>query len=205
MNVNEPVTRELLRRLVRTITANPALWDDLFQEALIHLWGIESRRPGFTRSWYLQSCKYHLRHYLAAGRSIDSMKRREMQVQAETESDPEMELYDLEDSGESVLSHVCAREVITMLSRQLLPPEKAVLDCLADGMGPREIGRRLNISHTMVIKHRCKIASLLSRLERNQNGQWAPSRIRAAAPGDRAGSAAVFQAQRTLEGRSVLR
>jgi RNA polymerase sigma factor (sigma-70 family) len=195
MNVDEPVTRELLRRLVRTITSNPVLWDDLFQEALIHLWRIESRRPGFTRSWYLQSCKYHLRHYLAAGRSIDSMKRREFRVQAEIESDPENEVFELEESGESVLSDVCAREIITMLSRQLLPPEKAVLDCLADGLGPREIGRRLNISHTMVIKHRCKIASLLSRLERNRDGKWTPAnnRIGVLAEVDRVGSAALLE------------
>jgi len=167
MNVNEPGTRELLRRLVRAITANPVLWDDLFQEALIHLWRIEARRPGFTRSWYLQSCKFHLRHYLAAGLSIDSMKRREGRVENETEL--EIDAFDSEDGGDSVLSAVSAREIISMLSRELLPHERAVLDCLADGLGPREIGRRLNISHTMVIKHRCKIASLLSRLEREQN------------------------------------
>jgi RNA polymerase sigma factor (sigma-70 family) len=169
MNVNEPVTRELLRRLVRAITANPVLWDDLFQEALIHLWTIETRRPGHTRSWYLQSCKFHLRHYLAAGRSIDSMKRREGQVVFESEVDADSEPFEMEDTGESVLSAVCAREIISILSRQLLPHERAVLDCLADGLGPREIGRRLNISHTMVIKHRCKIASLLSRLGRVRN------------------------------------
>src|SRR6185436_246604 len=77
-------------------------------------------------------------------------------------------LYEPSDSGESVFSNVCAREIISMLSHQLQPHENAVLECLADGLGPREIGRRLNISHTMVIKHRCKIASLLSRLERAQ-------------------------------------
>src|SRR6478672_4836873 len=98
MNVNEPVTRDLLRRLVRTITANPVLWDDLLQEALIHLWTIEARRPGFTRSWYLQSCKSHLLHYLAAGRSIDSMKRREGRVHSEEESDHESEFFELVDS-----------------------------------------------------------------------------------------------------------
>jgi len=40
-----------------------------------------------------------------------------------------------------------------------------VLDCLADGLGVREIGRRLEMSHTMVIRHRSKIASLLLKLE----------------------------------------
>ena len=128
---------------------------------MIHLWITETRRPGQTKSWYLHSCKFHLLHYLASGRSIDALKRRDGQIDFEADSD-----YDVEaGTGDSVLSSVCARELIALLSRQLLPPEKAVLECLADGLGPREIGRRLNISHTMVIKHRCKIASLLTRLE----------------------------------------
>ena len=161
MHVDEPASRELIRRLVQNITSNPVLWDDLFQEALIHLWIIEARRPGQTRSWYLHSCKFHLLHYLASGRSIDAIKRRDGQIDYEADSD-----YDIEAvTGDSILSSVCAGELMALLSRQLLPPEKAVLECLADGLGPREIGRRLNISHTMVIKHRCKIASLVTRLE----------------------------------------
>src|SRR5436190_22004640 len=93
------------------------------------------------------------------------MKRREGRVHSDDQSEQESDFFELEDSGESVLSAVCARELISMLSQELLPHERAVLHCLADGLGPREIGRRLNISHTMVIKHRCKIASLLSRLD----------------------------------------
>ena len=46
MYVDEPTSRELLRRLVQNITSNPVLWDDLLQEALIHLWITETRRPG---------------------------------------------------------------------------------------------------------------------------------------------------------------
>ncbi len=165
MHVDEPTSREFLRRLVQNITSNPALWDDLLQEALIHLWITETRRPGQTKSWYLHSCKFHLLHYLASGRSVDSIKRRDGQIDFEAESDYEVGVRGVLDTGDSVLSAVCAHELMGLLSRQLLPPEKAVLECLADGLGPREIGRRLNISHTMVIKHRCKIASLLTRLE----------------------------------------
>src|SRR5881396_2617575 len=161
MFVDEVSTKESLVRMIRRATPNHALRDDLLQEALVHLWLTEARRPGQTKSWYLHSCKFHLLHYLASGRSIDALKRRDGQIDFEADSD-----YDVEaGTGDSVLSSVCARELIALLSRQLLPPEKAVLECLADGLGPREIGRRLNISHTMVIKHRCKIASLVTRLE----------------------------------------
>ncbi len=165
MHLNEPTSRELLRRLAQSISSNPVLWDDLFQEALIHLWITEARRPGQTRSWYLHSCKFHLQHYLASGRSVDSIKRRDGRVDFEADTEYDVGVRGVLDTGDSVLSFVCARELMGLLSRQLLPPEKAVLECLADGLGPREIGRRLNISHTMVIKHRCKIASLLIRLE----------------------------------------
>src|ERR1051325_9418111 len=106
MHVDQPRTKELLGRLVQNITSNLALWDDLLQEALIHLWMIEIRRPGQTRSWYLQSCKFHLLHYLACGRSIDSIKRRDRQMQYETESDYENSVHELMDAGESVLSSV---------------------------------------------------------------------------------------------------
>ena len=43
--------------------------------------------------------------------------------------------------------------------------QQAPAAILADGLGAREIGRKLKLSHTMVIRHRRKIASLLTRLE----------------------------------------
>jgi DNA-directed RNA polymerase specialized sigma24 family protein len=165
MHVDEPKTKELVGRLVQKMTSNPTLWDDLHQEALIHLWLTEAHRPGQTRSWYLQSCKFHLLHYLASGRSVDSIKRRDGQMPYETQLEDQSERPDLADPGACVLSFVSARELVSMLSLRLLPTERAVLGCLADGLGPREIGRRLKISHTMVLKHRSKIASLLDNLE----------------------------------------
>src|SRR5215213_483612 len=81
MLVDEVSTRDALVRMVRRMTGNTALREDLLQEALIHLWLTEARRPGQTKSWYLQSCKYHLLHYLASGRSVDSAKRRSGQLE----------------------------------------------------------------------------------------------------------------------------
>src|SRR5205085_763453 len=109
MLVDEVIIRDRLGRLVQKITSNPGLWDDLLQEALIHLWIIEARRPGQTTSWYLHSCKFHLLHYLASGRSIDSMKRRDGQMHYDADSEQETSLFELVDSGESVLSWVSAR------------------------------------------------------------------------------------------------
>jgi len=165
MFLDELSIRDSLVRMVRSMSANVALREDLLQEALIHLWLSEARRPGQTRSWYLQSCKYHLLHYLASGRSVDSTKRRGSQLIVCDPSESEhQQLIDEGDTGNSVLNHVSARDIISQLSPRLQPREKDVLDCFADGLGPREIGRKLNMSHTMVIKHRRKIATLYSRI-----------------------------------------
>jgi len=166
MFVDELSARQSLVRLIRKLTGNGALREDLLQEALIHLWVTEVGRPGQTRSWYLQSCKFHLLHYLAAGRSVDSAKRRAGQWQAANESDGPNGFIDEADSGNSVFAWVSARDLISLLSPQLAHQERAVLACFADGLGLREIGRRLKISHTMVLRHRRKIASVLSRLEK---------------------------------------
>jgi RNA polymerase sigma factor (sigma-70 family) len=166
MFVDEISTRESLGRMVRKVTANRALREDLLQEGLVHLWITEVSRPGQTRSWYLQSCKYHLLHYLAAGRSVDSGKRRNRQTLFEEDSESGGEMTEEIDSGESVFALVSARDIVELLLPLLNAQEQSVLKCFADGLRLREIGRRLKISHTMVIRHRRKIASLLSRLEK---------------------------------------
>src|SRR5262245_48067373 len=165
MYVDEGSTKESLNRMIRRITPDGTLREDLLQEALIHLWMTEARRPSQTKSWYLQSCKYHLLHYLASGRSVDSGKRRGGQCQPAHDFEGGEAIYEESDSGNSVLKWVSARDIIALLSAHLLPHEKAVLHCFADGLGPREIGRKLSMSHTMVIKHRRKIAALFHRLE----------------------------------------
>src|SRR5947209_16117297 len=131
MLVNELSTRDLLVRMVRRLTANRALREDLLQEALVHLWITEIARAGQTQSWYLQSCKYHLLHYLASGRSVDSVKREGGRLQNDQESEDEEGLSEQGDSGDSVFNLVSARDIISLLSAQLVPREKAVLDCFA--------------------------------------------------------------------------
>ena len=72
MHVDNSSTLESLKRLVSRTTSNRTLQQDLLQEAIIHLWLTETNRPNQTTSWYLQSCKFHIQHYMASGRSIDS-------------------------------------------------------------------------------------------------------------------------------------
>ena len=125
---------ESLARAAVATTSNSALGDDLLQEALLHAWLIETRRPGQSRSWYLQSCKFHLRHYLNSGRSIDSPKRRAGQLPLTGDFDGHEEIVHEIRPSDSVWACVIARDIISLLSRYLLPPEKAVLDCLLEGL-----------------------------------------------------------------------
>ncbi len=129
MFVDEVSTKESLVRMIRRATPNHALRDDLLQEALIHLWLTEARRPGQTKSWYLQSCKYHLLHYLASGRSVDSAKRHAGQLPPGRDAEGRDEFLEQVDSGNTVLNWVSARDIISSLSPQLLPRERAVLHC----------------------------------------------------------------------------
>src|SRR5258706_14310031 len=143
MLVDEPSTRESLTRIVRRMTSDPLSHDDLLQEALMHLWLIENQRPGQTKGWYLQSCKFQLQHYLASGRSVDSRKRRNGQVRLSSTEDGHDGNLDIFGADNSFSGHVNAREIISLLSKQLNPREQAVLECLADGLGARDISRRL--------------------------------------------------------------
>src|SRR5215207_7860569 len=94
MLIHDLQTLEQLGRMIVRLTSNPALREDLMQEALIHLWQTQEHHPGQTRNWYLQNCRFHLLHYLALGKSVDSPKRRASQVQPIDSEDDQEDLLD---------------------------------------------------------------------------------------------------------------
>jgi DNA-directed RNA polymerase specialized sigma24 family protein len=161
MLIDEGRTREQLARITYRLSADPVLRDELAQEALVHLWLLEERRPGQRPSWYLQSCKYHLQNYLMSGRSIDSRKRKSGRV---TYPDNEMQEFVFVDNHGDVVGPISARDILTLLSGQLSPFERQVLDCLSEGLGAREIAKRLDVTHPTIIKYRRRIAALATRL-----------------------------------------
>ena len=134
------------------------------QEALIHLWLLEERRPAQSRSWYLQSCKFHLQNFIAAGRSVDSLKRMRGMVSL-SDGDDHVEELISDFYGESTtFAHVSARDIMMSLANRLAPFERSVLGYLGEGLHAREIALRLNVTHPTVIKHRRRIAALAIRL-----------------------------------------
>ncbi len=164
MLINDLQTLEQLGKIVIRLTSNPALRDDLMQEALVHLWQVQEQHPGQTKNWYLQNCRFHMLHFLALGRSVDSPKRRASQVHpSENDENPD-DWLDRFQGSDCVLQDVSARDILSSLSKLLSRREICVLQWLAEGLGAREIAKRLGISHPMVIKHRRKIATLAKKL-----------------------------------------
>lgn len=160
MPVGEQQTLDQLGRIVGQLRSDPTLDEDLMQEALIHLWQIQERHPGQTRSWYLQNCHFHLQHHLASGRSIDSLKRRNFQVHVGSEDDEHDNFWENLAGPDSVMADVSARDMLFALAKGLSERERMILHWLAEGLGVREIARQLDVSHPTVIKSRRKIAGI---------------------------------------------
>ncbi len=173
MLIEDLETLEQLGKIVVQLTSNQALREDLMQEALIHLWQVQKQNPGQTKNWYLQNCRFHLLHYLAMGRSVDSPKRRASQVfptDAELQAEDWLDRFE---GSDSVLADVSARDILASMSKLLSEREMRILQWLAEGVGTREIAKRLGISHPMVVKIRRKIATLAKKLSIHpaQNGK----------------------------------
>ena len=155
---------ESLRQIVAKFTSVPELHQDLMQECLLHLWKLEENKPGHTRSWYLQGCRFHLQHLVVSGRSLDSLKRNRLNNRISIHDDEEHSaLSDYHTNGE-VFESVCFADVISALKREIKPRERQVLGGLADGMTPQEIASKFGISYPTVIKYRRELAKLTVRL-----------------------------------------
>jgi DNA-directed RNA polymerase specialized sigma24 family protein len=152
-----------LERLVGSITREPALRDDLLQEARLHLWRVKTQFPGRSTSWYIQSCRFRIQHYLAAGRSVDSAKRRSHQLLPDLDEDWSEFLDQFPDASPG-LEEAFAHDLVLTLAIRLNVSERAVLAGLAAGLAAGDIARRLKLSYPTVTKYRRKIARLVIRL-----------------------------------------
>jgi RNA polymerase sigma factor (sigma-70 family) len=154
----EEEIRTILLNIIRRVVGDFDLRDDLMQEALIHLAEEEEKYPGQTRSWYIQSCRYHILHRLKRGCSVDSVKRRGAQSIAMDQlflTDWLDERFIVE---ESPLDFASAEDLLRRLYPSLTHVQTTILEYLVDGFGAREIARKLDISHQAVSKHRQQIA-----------------------------------------------
>jgi len=164
MLISDRRIHQQLERIVASVSPEASIHEDLLQEALIHLWRVELERPGQAISWYLQSCRFRLRHCLSAGRSIDSGKRRNAQILELGEEMPLRKFFERFPANDCSFEETCTRDLVLTISLALKPAERAVLDCLADGLPTALIARRLHLSAPTVTKYRRKIAKLVLKL-----------------------------------------
>ncbi len=152
-------TQQLLGRIIAHVSPDPAWHDDLMQEGLIHLWQVEKQLPEQSLSWYLQSCQFHLRHYLDTGRSVDSWKRRQLRVPLSIEEDDEAEPLLIHVCDSTAVAETSAQEMFRLLLKRLPALQQAVLAYLADGLSSREVGLKLGVCHKTIARHRRQIAT----------------------------------------------
>src|SRR5437773_3871773 len=131
--LEHPETYSTLLRVVATVTPDRCLQEDLLQEAVIHLWQLNNRRPGQSPSWYFKSCQLHLLNLLRKGRSIDSLKHRKGRIRLEDpapddpgEAGSLMEFLDNSDSEDSVFAQVSARDMLLSLYQWLDAPDRRI-------------------------------------------------------------------------------
>ena len=164
MLIEDTGIRKSLRAIITRSGANQALHEDLMQECLVRLWRLESEGPGHTRSWYLQNCRFHLQHYLAAGRSLDSLKRADGDKRITIDGVSGALPFEGYDTNGELLELVCARDIVTTLECHLNHVESALLGALADGLVLRDIAVKLKLSYPTALKYRRRIAALTIKL-----------------------------------------
>ncbi len=163
--VNDFRTMAKLRQIAEGMSSDPSERDDLLQEALIHLWVTQLQRPGQTTSWYVQSCRFHLRHYLARGRSVDSKKRSANRADLFATDEPvSFDVPAIEGQNDCEVQ-ATINDDIRVLSDQLTSSDKRMLEYLLDGLTLREAASKLEISFPTALKRRRRIGEIFKRLQ----------------------------------------
>jgi RNA polymerase sigma factor (sigma-70 family) len=147
-----------LKRITRKLNSNLAFMDDqdLFQEALVHLWTKFSSRDldDKTDSYMLQGCYFHLKNHLRKNQDGPPLLSLN-----EPAGEDGFSLADVLPAQEATsLEKVEGKlQLEAITGTGVSEREKAVLFCSLEDMTTREIGQKLGISHVSVVKIRNKI------------------------------------------------
>jgi RNA polymerase sigma factor (sigma-70 family) len=167
-----------LRGVAAKLTADFELQKDLLQEMFIHLLRVEVERPGHTPSWYIKSCEFQARNYLKHGRSVDSPKRsRNLVPLGQTNEDTDEHFFCFIEAVDPLdaFGELMTNDLIELVVPQLTDTQREILYLLLKGMGVREVARELGVTHPAVIKHRRKIAHIMSNFLDESQGELTTS------------------------------
>jgi len=126
--------------------------DDLYQEAVVFLWQDfhAGKFADKTQSYILQGCFFHLKNYIRKARvRHDLVSLNELVNQEESEWEEILPAGDQRDFLDYLDSKIFVEK---MQNNGLTQKEKAILPLCLEGLTTRQIGKRLGISHVMVVK-----------------------------------------------------
>ena len=185
MSFENLVTRlsPTLRRITRKLNGHFSFMDDqdLFQEALIHLWSHfqSGRLDDKTDSYMLQGCYFHLKNYIR--KSQDSATLLSLNSIME-EDGPHLEEILVANDLASYDQVEGALQIEAMAGRGASQREKAVLFFCLEGMTMREIGKKLGISHVSVVKIRNRIKEKYQQLNGTAGGNGGGGKVGESGP-----------------------
>ena len=132
--------------------------DDLCQEAILHLWNnfCWGKLIDKTDSYILQGCYFHLKNYIRKVNEKSNMLSIEAAIWEDQDTSLE-ELISLDKASDlrQDLNNKFLSE--TILNNGFNLREKQILKFYAQGLTTRDIGKRIGVSHVMVVKLMNKI------------------------------------------------
>ena len=154
-----------LKRIPRKLNGHFTFTDDqdLFQEALIHLWSHfqSGNLDDKTDSYILQGCYFHLKNYIR--KSQDTATILSLNTIME-EDGPYLEEVLVADDLASYDQVEAVLQIEAMADSGISQREREVLFFCLEGLTMREIGKKLGISHVSVVKIRNKIRERYEKL-----------------------------------------
>ena len=141
--------------------------DDLYQEMCVYLWDHyrDGVPEGINEAYIAKGCEFHILNYLRKNREKVYIISIDQPLNEEGETMRDI-LPDRSRPRETVDNDMVKEEI---RNNGFSEKEKAVFFLLAEGRTMREAGRRLNISHVMVLKYKKKLIKDMRRVTKRNS------------------------------------
>jgi len=127
--------------------------DDLYQEAVMHLWSNfnSGKLTGKTDSYILQGCYFHLKNYIRKVNEKPQVSLDEL-ICADIDGAGFKDMI-IDKSHENMRGSLDTKLLAQrIMGSGLTLREKTILNLLSKGLTTRKIGKRLSLSHVMVVR-----------------------------------------------------